>query len=47
MPSTKGFAPTDLSVDLDSPAPIKKSVNVKHWRETDTMLCDNAFGMAR
>ena len=45
IPKTSGLIPTDLMVDLDSPAPIKKSVSVKLWRETDTVLCVIALGI--
>lgn len=38
-PKTSGLIPTDLMVDLDSPAPIKKSVRVRLCRETDTIWC--------
>ena len=37
-PNTSGLIPTDLRVDLDKPAPIKKSVSVRLCRETDTIL---------
>ena len=44
-PKTSGLTPTDLMVDLDNPAPIKKSVNVKLCRETDTISCVIDFGI--
>ena len=44
-PNTSGFTPTDLKVDLDKPAPIKKSVSVRLCRETDTISCVIDFGI--
>ena len=37
MPNNKGFEPTFFKVFRDKPAPMKKSVNVRHWRETATI----------
>ena len=46
-PKTKGFTPTILSAERDSPAPIKKSVSVKHCLATDTIPCVRTVGICR
>ena len=38
MPRTRGLAPTERSVDLDKPAPIKKSVTARACFETETTV---------
>ena len=43
-PNTSGLIPTNLMVDLDSSASIKKSVSIKLCRETDTISCVIVLG---
>ena len=44
---TSGFIPTFFITVRDNPAPIKKSVNVKHCRATETIPCVNTFGIGK
>ena len=46
-PRISGFIPTDFSVARDNPAPIKKSVIVKHCLETLTIPCVHAVGICK